>query len=348
MRHQNNFDLLRLIFASFVLISHSFVLSGNTDCDWLCYLLNTKLTLAAMAVKGFFVISGFLIMKSIERNQNFARFLLNRVLRIFPGLLTALTLTVIILVITYTLTNNEFFVEKSVFTYIPRNLFLIDLQYSIEGIFENNPYPKAINGSLWTIPYEVASYLIFSILILVRRIKFIHFITVAIFLAVLILKYQIIQIKPFYFLNLNFIQFLDLFGFFLAGSLLALIDNIYLNKKSVVIVSFAIFIFSLILNLDFLLLISFSVLVISIGIMYWRPFSKFNKNVGDISYGIYLYAFPIQQLLVYFFFPNYLFLMVLTIMISFPLAFLSWKYVEAPALKLKKLFPIKENPYLKK
>lgn len=78
--------------------------------------------------------------------------------------------------------------------------------------------------------------------------------------------------------------------------------------------------------------------VILIGNASFPLIKSLGKKIGDISYGIYIYAFPIQQSLVHFFHPNPLQLMIYCILITLPFAFLSWHLIEKKALNLKNRF----------
>src|SRR6476646_3313529 len=92
--HQNNFDFLRLIFALSVIITHSYPLSGLPEIDPLHRLTAGQLSFSYVGVRGFFVISGFLIYESLMRSKGLDDYFIKRILRIYPGLLVVLALTV--------------------------------------------------------------------------------------------------------------------------------------------------------------------------------------------------------------------------------------------------------------
>ena len=162
--HKNNFDFLRLVFALFVIISHSYPLSGAHKNEWLLRITHNEISFSYIGVAGFFAISGYLVMKSLFRSQNLLQYYLKRALRIYPALLGVLVLTVVLGPFVYNGPVIDYLKNSSVWTYIPRNLCLFRFQYSIKGIFENNPFKGAINGSLCTLPYEVLLYILLSIL----------------------------------------------------------------------------------------------------------------------------------------------------------------------------------------
>ncbi len=163
---KNNFDFLRLIFFFFLIITHSYLLSGNiAECDLLCQFSNGQVSFSYIGVKGFFTISGFLIFQSLERSKNIIDYLWKRILRLFPALFFVLLFTVILVPFVYQ-SNIPFLQNKSLLSYIPNNLMLYRIQFGISGVFESNPFKSTINGSLWTIPYEFTMYILLSCLIL--------------------------------------------------------------------------------------------------------------------------------------------------------------------------------------
>ena len=168
---KNNFDFLRLIFALFVVIAHSYPLSGNLISNqWIYQVTNGHIELSNIGLNGFFIISGYLIFQSLERSKTIVSYLWKRVLRLFPALFVVLLLTVFLAPLVYESTT-PYMQNKEVFSYLPRNLLLYDLQYHIKGVFDQNPYPSAINGSLWTICYEFSMYLLLGLLFFIKNDK---------------------------------------------------------------------------------------------------------------------------------------------------------------------------------
>src|SRR5579883_434314 len=107
---KNNFDFLRLVFALFVLITHSYAISGfNENLDPLRQLTNNQISFSTLGVKGFFVISGFLVFKSLQRSKNWFDYIIKRILRIFPALIAVLTTCFIVCSMFSSLPANEYF-----------------------------------------------------------------------------------------------------------------------------------------------------------------------------------------------------------------------------------------------
>lgn len=338
---KNNFDFLRLIFASFVIITHSYPLSGVKECDWLCQLSNGQISFSYIGLKGFFVISGYLIFQSLQRSDNIIDYFWKRVLRLFPALFIVLLLTIILTPFVYE-GDVPFFYNKSLITYLPNNLSLYRIQYVIDGVFENNPYKSAINGSLWTIPYEFTMYVLLSFLIIFRKKK-------VVMQAILLISFLFLLIgNIFYFEKLKKYGFilsgehlLDLGVFFVAGSLLAVVNIEKINrKKEIIILFFTLLISSIYFDFyNYSKYITLPILFILIGLNPTPYIHSIGNKFGDLSYGIYIYGFPVQQTLMYYFKLNYLELMIFSLIISYIFAYFSWHCIEKNALKLKKLRP---------
>jgi peptidoglycan/LPS O-acetylase OafA/YrhL/O-antigen/teichoic acid export membrane protein len=148
----NNFDALRLVGALMVLVSHAFALSGRPEPT----LAGT--TLGTLGVFIFFGISGFLITKSWVREPRPGPFFAKRALRILPALIVVSALTAYLIgpLIT-TASLGHYFANPLTHAYALRNATL-RTDYLLPAVFAHNPYPHAVNGSLWTLPIEVRAY----------------------------------------------------------------------------------------------------------------------------------------------------------------------------------------------
>jgi peptidoglycan/LPS O-acetylase OafA/YrhL len=340
MHRKNNFDFLRLLFASFVLITHSYSLSGIKECDWLCQLTNGQVSFSSLGVKGFFIISGYLIFQSMERSKGFADYYRKRVLRLFPALIVVLLLTVLLAPLIYQ-GPIPYFKNDKVWTYLPNNLSLYKLQYNIPGVFDNNVYKGAINGSLWTIPYEFTMYVVLSLLILFKNTRLL----ITVILVTLLLLFTVVnvffsvQIDSYSFI-LEGNYFFSLGMYFLAGSLLAAVKIKEINARQLNIAIAATFIVlissTVFSHFNPVAFFTLPIIIIGVGIRSAPGINSVGDKLGDLSYGIYIYGFPVQQTLMHFYPFNYLGLMMLSLPISYVLAYCSWHLVEAKALAFKK------------
>lgn len=158
----NNFDVLRYFAAVLVIYSHSYPLTGKS-IEPLALLSKGQWTFGGVAVAIFFVISGFLVSNSFERST-VLQYTVNRFLRIFPGLFMAVLLSVFVLGPLFTsLEISEYFSNNLTYSYL-NNSLLLSVQYVLPGMFETNLYPNAVNGSIWTIPYEILGYILVAII----------------------------------------------------------------------------------------------------------------------------------------------------------------------------------------
>ncbi|NNF24113.1 MAG: acyltransferase family protein [Rhodobacteraceae bacterium] len=149
--HDNNFNLIRFLAASGVLISHAYPISQGPEAIQPLERL-VGMTLGHVCVLIFFAISGFLILRSFDRSSTLISWTSARVLRIFPALIVVLILTVLFYgpLLTH-LPIAQYFSAPETITYVPRNISLAFLQYPLPGVLVDAPYVGAINGSLWTL-----------------------------------------------------------------------------------------------------------------------------------------------------------------------------------------------------
>ncbi|MBS1494560.1 MAG: acyltransferase [Bacteroidetes bacterium] len=337
--HKNNFDFLRLVFALCVIITHSYTLTGAAETDWLHTLTNGQVFFSYIGVRGFFIISGYLIYQSLLRSKSFYLFYWHRILRIFPGLIVVLLLTVILGYFVYAGDFHSYITNKSVWTYFPNNIKLFRLQGTIQGIFENNPYKDDINGSIWTLGYEFICYVLISLLFFIKRGHLIILSVVCLFFFVSNIFFLDV------FSKLRFVIFaeniIDFGTFFFAGSLLAVLKiEKWKNRNLLLVISNLLLLISLYFGV-FRIVHQFAmpVAIILFGITATKYIRGISKKVGDMSYGIYIYAFVIQQTLVHFFKIEQFSLTIYASLISIVFGYLSWHLIEKQALKFKNQLP---------
>ena len=325
----NNLNLIRIVAAAAVLVSHAYPLSlGPSATEPLKPMLG--ITLGTIAVYVFFAISGFLIARSFDRRERLADWFAARIMRLLPALLVVLLLTAFILGPLVTdMPIRAYFSEKGVVSYILRNLTLANLQYGLPGVFGNLPYPKAINGSLWTLFIEVQCYTAVLILGLLGFLRNQLWMTAAIigYLALYVATELLFERESgLRNLSLPFVIGMMLYcwriwaplSWWISGGLAAL--TILLHGTSVFGISFALW-------------ICYTVFVVAY--LLDGRVRLYNK-LGDYSYGLYIYAFPAQQLTTHFFNPM---TPMQNMAIAFPVALLcavlSWRWIEKPALNMR-------------
>lgn len=329
----NNFDFLRFLAAMTVLLWHCFILFG----------VKKPQIVQLMFVDGvlvFFIISGFLITKSWFSKPEPSIFIKKRFLRIFPAYTCVILLSVFILgPLLTTLPLKQYFSSEVTWTYL-KNIFMINISYRLPGVFASNPFPYAINGSLWSLPLEVFMYLTImciGVMSLFKK-KFL-------FPTIFILCYFLIT---FYFVGPNFKDlFLFMpayhlarlgFAFLIASALFIYRDKIPLSLP-IFLTALAFYFMGLLSSYTiFMNLLTLPYIVLYIAYAKIPYINKFGKY-GDFSYGIYIYAFPIQQTIALFYLNNLNFLTYTTLSIILTLiaAITSYHLIEKPALNLKKV-----------
>lgn len=330
----NNFNLIRMVAASAVLVSHAFPIAlGRGAEEPLEALLGQSLGSVAVAV--FFAISGFLIARSFDRADRVADWVAARVMRLFPALVVVVLLTALVYgPLTTTLPAGAYFTDPEVATYVVRNITLARLQYDLPGVFDANPYPEAINGSLWTLFYEVLCYLgvlLIGLLGLLRRPRLLAGVLAAYFVLCLAAFLPAVEealpsrARPLRNLSLPFAIGTALYVWreriplgwaglvVLALPALALHGTVWFRPAFVLWLSYAVF---------------------ALAYLPGGALRRYNR-LGDYSYGVYIYAFPMQQLAVFLAGAAGMSAW-LNMAVAFPatlaLAVLSWHWVEKPGL----------------
>jgi len=336
----NNFNLIRLIAASAVLVSHCFALSSGSP-DYEPLRLTVGVTIASIAVDVFFIASGFLVTSSLLSRRSVSAFIRARALRLYPALIVAILLTVAVLGTYFTtLPLPQYLISRETLSYLAHNAsLLLGVRYDLPGVFEQNPYRNAVNGSLWTLPFEIRMYLILAALWAVTgfmkdfRQRAFDCATIALFLASGV-AYIVTGLAPSESDN-----FLRLFYMFFTGAAYFVCrDRVSLSGGAA---------WALLLTMVLAALHGqFFFPIYCIGLAYiffalaYLPggfIRRFNL-LGDYSYGVYIYAFPVQQAIAALI-PGVTASTLLTLsgFATLLLAVLSWHFLEKRALALKDL-----------
>jgi peptidoglycan/LPS O-acetylase OafA/YrhL len=159
----NNFDALRLLFASMVVLYHIGVLSHVATLSWALHVS------ASFAVQAFFVVSGFLVTMSFENSSSMMSYVSKRLRRIAPAYIAVIVAAGIGLAAMSSLPFSSYFTDERLWRYVAFNLVLSNFSApDLPGVFQSN-YMTAVNGSLWTIKIEVAFYCLVPFLVWVTR-----------------------------------------------------------------------------------------------------------------------------------------------------------------------------------
>ena len=334
----NNFDFLRFVFAFSVAVYHLQYLTGNKSLSWISTYFSGE-----VAVRGFFIISGFLITMSYQKSRSLARYWKNRLNRLVPAYVFVVLFSTVFLSCLSELDVLAYFTSSTFWKYLAANLsFLNFLQPDLPGVFAANPMLAAVNGSLWTIKIELAFYVFAPVLcyaytLLGRRNG--NLLLGGVFLFSIAFRslgnwvFSVTGDELFLKIGHQLPGFLD---YFAVGMLM------YFNLVHVVRwLKFLPFVGVSLLLLDglsgneYTLALGLACLVatVAFGTKALRNFGKF----GDFSYGLYLWHFPIIQTLVSIGFLgteiglSYLAALVAVLLV----AVASWYFVEKPFLKRK-------------
>lgn len=329
---ENNFDFLRVAAAALVIFSHSYPISGDYGAkNPLLVFTHGKMAFGTLAVDVFFIMSGFLVTSSYLRSKSLASYWRARILRIYPGLIAAIIVTAFLIgPIATTLPLGRYFTDWHTYGYL-LSVSLISSTL-LPGVFENNILP-GMNGSLWTLLPELWCYWAVCLLGLAHLLKkhIILLVCLAIIVASTLTPHTFDHVKG---LAQTFLYFFRMFS---MGALFYMFrDRIRLDWRYAALAFIGLIISNhlRILNVTFTLLGSYLVFFLA-----FCPAIKLHgfARRGDLSYGIYIYAFPIQQCVTHFFggrmtpFVNF----IISLPITVGFAYASWHLVEKRFLKLK-------------
>ncbi|NID15762.1 acyltransferase family protein [Luteibacter yeojuensis] len=336
MHRENNFDAVRLLAAATVIFGHAHPLSQTAGPA----LLGNSVQ--ALAVKIFFVISGYLICTSWILDPRPTHYLRKRALRIFPALFAICVLTVFIAgPLMTTLSLGEYFGFRHTYSYF-HNVLLRPV-YDLPGLFANNAYPIAVNGSLWSLPIEFSMYLLLPVLLVAGRLinkKVVIVLATALLCA---LNLNFVRISPpqahpvFY--GSDLISALDVAPYFLIGATIKICNlDRFLDPVMALFLAILVALIppaaAATSELALFLLLPYCTL--SLAMSSHRFLSKAGR-FGDFSYGLYLYGFLVQQSVNHFTQNTLTALQnaLVSLPIALALAALSWHYIEKPMLSLK-------------
>jgi peptidoglycan/LPS O-acetylase OafA/YrhL len=333
----NNFQLLRFLAATAVILFHSYALTGTLTEEPL-WRIAPELDFGSLGVKCFFAISGFLVTQSWLARRKLLPFAAARALRIYPALIVAVVMSLLLASWSTPLSFNEFMGETQSLEYLWRNASGFEARDQLVGVYAGNPYPRAVNGSLWTLPLELRLYIVVAIVgalgLFARRELF------ALCLAVALALFLVVPDWFFFSPNTPTIRQMALL--FAFGSLA------YVCRATLPISLLALCAGLAIIVVNPLGLgrgVLFAPLLVYglLGLAYHPALQlpRFNQ-AGDYSYGLYVYSFPIQQTVVRMI-PDLdsTSLFALSMLLTLPVAALSWHLLEKPMLGLKARFHFK-------
>jgi peptidoglycan/LPS O-acetylase OafA/YrhL len=326
---KNSFDLLRLFAAALVLYSHQHALMGLAEPQ----LLNWT-TYGGVGVSIFFFLSGFLVWSSWTRDPDLKRFFIRRALRIFPALWLVVLFTVLVAgLFLSTLSAADYFASSETWQYLSTALLVI--RRGLPGVFVDNPFPLAVNGSLWTLPVEFLCYVTVALVGSVSLVQRNWLLALSLGLAILAAAFgsQLIGAR--------FVPHLEMVAFFWWGVMYGFVLErpVFEYKRWAIGVGFLCGAFLLLgsrgVERSGTLMLAV-VLVMGAQRVSWG--SWITDRLGDLSYGMYIFAFPVQQIVVElggrrgWSFATHLWV---SFLVTSLLAYVSWHALEKRALLFK-------------
>jgi len=331
----NNLNLIRALAAIAVALSHSFLLV-TSDPDSRPLISATGFSIGYHAVNIFFVASGFLVFQSWSRRSSLTAFAVARGIRILPGLAVCAFLVAFVGgPLLSTLPFADYLTSEQPYKYFLLTATLVSPVAELPGVFAGNPDAYTINGSLWTLRYEIICYVALALAgsfgLFSRPRLFLGLAVVGGIALVILSSLPIAHDNTISFghmvrfgfcfgLGIVAFQYREFIPLHWSGVLVLVLLAVATREQSI---------YPAILYLT-TAYVSFWFAYVPAG-----KIRAFNRT-GDFSYGIYIYAFPLQQALIYTF-PNLMpvEMFAATLVLTLPVAIASWYLIEKPALGFK-------------
>lgn len=336
----NNFNLIRMVAALAVLFSHAYPLTGRNDDEPATRLLG--MSLGDIAVDIFFFVSGLLVTGSLVKRRSGRDFVRARLRRIYPGLWVMLALLVFGLgAMVSAVPIQDYLASGETWKYLLRNATLVTgIKFSLPGVFTDNPYPRSVNGSLWTMSFEVRLYLILVLawaalrFVPLRRDDWFRGLVAVTAVAMVVARialelhgtlgdWDFIRLSALFFSGAACYMFRHRIrleaplAFVLVSTLVAA----HWHGSGAFVVAYNLLLGWLLLHAAYLC----------------TPWVHRYNRLGDYSYGVYIYAFPVEQTLAHFLpaiGPTDM--VCLAAPVTLALAVLSWHLIEKPVLARKR------------
>lgn len=326
-RENNNIDLIRLFAAILVVWGHTGALAGCNHT--LVPLMPSSITPDKLGLYVFFFFSGLLVTNSLLTKKKAVPFVLSRFFRIVPAFYALIVLTVFLLGPALTsLSFNEYFSSKVTWTYLVKNL-TFNGYYELPGAFKNH-VNIAINASLWSIPLELKCYLLVLVMYLLNKklnVKASWILWILLFLT-FVPRTSLLRLLG---VNYSIVDTIPCFCFVIGSACAVYKESIRIDLTLVGALALLAFTTWRYANVSvYIYPIAFSIMLLYVtGI---APFKKF-KPRRDISYGIYLWHWPLMQTIIEVVgVSNPYLLFGITVALTTAVAFVSCVTIETPAI----------------
>ena len=327
-RKSDNFLLLRIIAALMVIYGHSFPLTRDIGASEIFLAHGWRIYSGDIAVDLFFVISGFMVSGSFLSRGSLGEYLTARLLRIVPAYaFILLACAFVIGPLLTTLSTSAYFSHPETLAYVAKNLhFSSDMAWTLPGVFQDHRM-ATVNGALWTLPAEMRMYMLVAVMGVFGLLGNRVFGLVAV-IALLLAGLLDPQLLPVH------TDWVRLGGFFCLGIVAQMYkDRIHIRHDAMLVLVALTYVSYNTHSYPWLL--SLSISYFAFWFAYRTPVASLQK-FGDPSYGIYLWGWPAQQLVIAMFpavtpLVNFL----LAAIIAVVMGYASWILIERPALSQK-------------
>ncbi len=335
----NAFDALRCLLAASVIYSHAFLLGGYGAEPFYVW-CKSQAIVGELAVLGFFGLSGYLVTASYTRSRGLLDYFTKRIRRIVPGLWACLAVTAFVLApATYFLRHSSLAAypwtpDGGAITYLTSNLAIEPRQWSIPGVLDGAPYAGSLNGSLWSLWPETQCYVMLAVLGLAGALAS-NRALLLVGTGALLLLHAAHTLLPTVEAPVlpTWLVLIDRAPYFLAylvGTILWVWrDHFQPNRIAACVLAFVLAALARLGGLHLLAPVFVPLFLIVLG----RCFTLRLRH--DLSYGLYIYGFPVQQLLAATSLRHqpWLVFLAASLALTAGCAFLSWRFVEHPFLR---------------
>ncbi len=329
----NCFDFIRYYLSFVVVFAHFAILTGM-NYRWI--------TTSTEAVRGFFILSGFLVFYSYINKPQLSSYVSKRIKRIFPPYFFIVLLCCMVGVFVTTMSAKDYLTSAHFFKYLIANLsFLNFIEPTLPGVFTDNPI-TAVNGSLWTMKVELLLYatvpIAFYLIKKYNKLVILISIFLFSFLYVELFGYLYEKTGKGIYIILQRQVGGQLIYFYAGTFILIYFDKFQKYIKYIFPIALILYIFK-----DYHILLDtlkpFCLASIIIGFAYNFKYLNFLKKYDNVAYGVYLFHYPVIQIVVNYKIHeyNYYLALVLVIIVTLLLCIFSWHFIEKPFLKKKRI-----------
>lgn len=338
----NNFDFLRFFLAFIVIYTHAYTMAGVHASSWRGRLKMFDFGGAWLAVDGFFIISGFLITQSFLNSRGAGDYFKKRVLRIYPGFVMALIFCVFVVGPLAGVPLESYFRDWNTYRFFQPLLFRDVV--TLPGVFQHSGMAGMVNGSIWTIRYELICYVMVAVVgvagLLRKRGLMLALFLIA--MAIAAAEAASVPNHAVWTKLIHFPYFGNLYEMprfivcFLGGMMFYLFRDRIPHTNGLLLLSLLLLPLAWSWATNLIIPVFGSYILFHVAFNRRIPLQNWGRS-GDYSYGLYLYAFPVEQLVVQYSHNRIgaVPLLAISFAITMALAYLSWHFLEHPFLKLK-------------